>query len=140
MYICKNANWYIGIILASLSILTWNDHEDDICMNESCCEHGVAWIDNLVFSSFFFFFWYGYNLYICSRWKGVNRWYKPLDWVKIERKRHDKVVFDLVCVWYKIFARLCKKMSYTAFSYMSSHSLLHNCAKFEIHGLLLYEL
>ncbi|KAF3678099.1 putative agmatine coumaroyltransferase-2-like [Capsicum annuum] len=23
-------------------------------------------------------------------WKGVNRWYKPLDWVKIERKRHDK--------------------------------------------------
>ncbi|XP_016577894.2 MKI67 FHA domain-interacting nucleolar phosphoprotein-like [Capsicum annuum] len=23
-------------------------------------------------------------------WKGVNRWYKPLDWVKIERKRQDK--------------------------------------------------
>ncbi|KAI5648472.1 hypothetical protein M9H77_34477 [Catharanthus roseus] len=23
-------------------------------------------------------------------WKGVNRWYKPLDWVRIERKRHDK--------------------------------------------------
>ncbi|KAL0403571.1 UNVERIFIED_CONTAM: putative RNA-binding protein [Sesamum radiatum] len=24
-------------------------------------------------------------------WKGVNRWYQPLDWVQIERKRHDKV-------------------------------------------------
>ncbi|CAI9090501.1 OLC1v1025283C3 [Oldenlandia corymbosa var. corymbosa] len=24
-------------------------------------------------------------------WKGVNRWYKPLDWVRIERKHHDKV-------------------------------------------------
>ncbi len=23
-------------------------------------------------------------------WKGVNRWYKPLDWVQIERKRHNK--------------------------------------------------
>ncbi|PSR92964.1 RNA recognition motif domain protein [Actinidia chinensis var. chinensis] len=23
-------------------------------------------------------------------WKGVNRWYKPLDWVRIERKRHNK--------------------------------------------------
>ncbi|KAK4435898.1 putative RNA-binding protein [Sesamum alatum] len=23
-------------------------------------------------------------------WKGVNRWYQPLDWVQIERKRHDK--------------------------------------------------
>ncbi|OIT38981.1 hypothetical protein A4A49_16619, partial [Nicotiana attenuata] len=23
-------------------------------------------------------------------WKGVNRWYKPLDWVKIEKKRQDK--------------------------------------------------
>ncbi|KAL3523548.1 hypothetical protein ACH5RR_016382 [Cinchona calisaya] len=23
-------------------------------------------------------------------WKGVNRWYKPLDWVRVERKRHDK--------------------------------------------------
>ncbi|XP_059632281.1 uncharacterized RNA-binding protein C1827.05c [Cornus florida] len=23
-------------------------------------------------------------------WKGVNRWYKPLDWVRIERKQHDK--------------------------------------------------
>ncbi|CAK9143020.1 unnamed protein product [Ilex paraguariensis] len=23
-------------------------------------------------------------------WKGANRWYKPLDWVKMERKRHDK--------------------------------------------------
>lgn len=33
-----------------------------------------------------------------SRWKGVNRWYKPLDWVNIERKRQDKVVFDFVCV------------------------------------------
>lgn len=25
------------------------------------------------------------------RWKGVNRGYQPLDWVQIERKRHDKV-------------------------------------------------
>ncbi|KAG9160870.1 hypothetical protein Leryth_008685 [Lithospermum erythrorhizon] len=23
-------------------------------------------------------------------WKGVNRFYKPVDWVRIERKRHDK--------------------------------------------------
>lgn len=23
-------------------------------------------------------------------WKGVSRWYKPLDWVQIERKRRDK--------------------------------------------------
>ncbi|KAK6159773.1 hypothetical protein DH2020_003154 [Rehmannia glutinosa] len=23
-------------------------------------------------------------------WKGVSRWYQPLDWVQIERKRHDK--------------------------------------------------
>ncbi|KAK4431096.1 putative RNA-binding protein [Sesamum alatum] len=23
-------------------------------------------------------------------WKGVSRWYKPLDWVQIEKKRHDK--------------------------------------------------
>ncbi|KAJ0698647.1 putative RNA recognition motif domain, nucleotide-binding alpha-beta plait domain superfamily [Helianthus annuus] len=23
-------------------------------------------------------------------WKGVNRFYKPLDWVRIERKRHNK--------------------------------------------------
>ncbi|GAA0164530.1 hypothetical protein LIER_20138 [Lithospermum erythrorhizon] len=23
-------------------------------------------------------------------WKGVNRFYKPADWVRIERKRHDK--------------------------------------------------
>ncbi|MCD9641207.1 hypothetical protein HAX54_027276 [Datura stramonium] len=27
---------------------------------------------------------------LVRRWKGVNRWYKPLDWVKIERKRQDK--------------------------------------------------
>lgn len=31
----------------------------------------------------------------------MNRWYKPLDWVKIERKRQDKVVFDLACVRYR---------------------------------------
>nr|GMD52744.1 uncharacterized RNA-binding protein C1827.05C-like [Ipomoea batatas] len=24
-------------------------------------------------------------------WNGVNRWYKPLDWVNIERKNHNKV-------------------------------------------------
>ncbi|KAM7463828.1 hypothetical protein LguiA_031949 [Lonicera macranthoides] len=23
-------------------------------------------------------------------WKGVTRWYKPLDWVQVERKRHNK--------------------------------------------------
>nr|GMD58901.1 uncharacterized RNA-binding protein C1827.05C-like [Ipomoea batatas] len=23
-------------------------------------------------------------------WNGVNRWYKPLDWVNIERKNHNK--------------------------------------------------
>uniref|UniRef100_A0A5B7AGT2 Putative Nucleotide-binding, alpha-beta plait n=1 Tax=Davidia involucrata TaxID=16924 RepID=A0A5B7AGT2_DAVIN len=23
-------------------------------------------------------------------WKGVNRWYRPLDWVQIERKKHNK--------------------------------------------------
>ncbi|OIS97622.1 hypothetical protein A4A49_30604 [Nicotiana attenuata] len=31
-----------------------------------------------------------FGLRIGRLWKGVNRWYKPLDWVKIEKKRQDK--------------------------------------------------
>ncbi|KAI8000815.1 hypothetical protein LOK49_LG09G00748 [Camellia lanceoleosa] len=30
-----------------------------------------------------------YSSYQC-RWKGPSRWHKPVDWVQIERKRHDK--------------------------------------------------
>nr|XP_009757042.1 PREDICTED: uncharacterized protein LOC104209968 [Nicotiana sylvestris] len=30
------------------------------------------------------------SLHVRVRWKGVNRWCKPLDWVKIEKKRQDK--------------------------------------------------
>lgn len=32
---------------------------------------------------------YGFTWIV--RWKGVGRRYKPLDWVQMERKRHNKV-------------------------------------------------